>query len=138
MELNYESKFTLNFFLNETCKNAISIREFIDSINIELSDLITIKNIDHTTKISNIIIKKLKSLDVTQRTIHCTDKKRETIYIKNNNEWVKDNNSHDKLIFVIDEIANKYFMMIPESIEDPNNFYDVETLKTNVIHLVTL
>jgi hypothetical protein len=87
---SHNKAFNLNFFLNETCKEAMNIGEFVESIKIQLSDLEKVGEVGYIEGISNIIVKNLKELDITKRPVHCTDKKRETVYIKDNNIWEKD------------------------------------------------
>ena len=87
---SHNKAFNLNFFLNETCKEAMNIGEFVDSLKIQLSDLEKVGEAGYIEGISSIIVKNLKELDVTKRPVHCTDKKRETIYIKDNDKWEKD------------------------------------------------
>jgi hypothetical protein len=87
---SHNKAFNLQFFLNETCKEAMNIGEFVDSLKIQLSDLEKVGELGYIEGISNIIVKNLKELDVTKRPVHCTDKKRETVYIKDNNIWEKD------------------------------------------------
>ena len=87
---SHNKAFNLQFFLNETCKDAMNISDFLDSIQLQLSDLEKMEEIGFVEGISNIIIKKLNALDVSKRPIHCTDKKRETIYIKDQGVWEKD------------------------------------------------
>jgi hypothetical protein len=87
---SHNKAFNLNFFLNETCKDAMNIMEFVDSIKLQLSDLERVGELGYVEGISNIIVKNLKDLDVTQRPVHCTDKKRETMYIKDEDKWEKD------------------------------------------------
>jgi len=87
---SHNKAFNLQFFLNETCKEAMNIGEFVDSLKIQLSDLEKVGEVGYIEGISSIIVKNLKELDVTKRPVHCTDKKRETIYIKDNNIWEKD------------------------------------------------
>ena len=87
---SHNKAFNLNFFLNETCKEAMNIGEFVDSLKIQLSDLEKVGESGYIEGISSIIVKNLKELDVTKRPVHCTDKKRETIYIKDNDKWEKD------------------------------------------------
>ena len=79
---SHNKAFNLNFFLNETCKNAMNITDFIDSIKLQLNDLMDVGEIGYVDGISKIIVKNLNNLDETERPIHCTDKKRETMYIK--------------------------------------------------------
>ena len=87
---SHNKAFNLNFFLNETCKDAMNIMDFVESIQYQLSDLEKMGEIGYVEGLSNIIVKNLNALDVTQRPVHCTDKKRETIYIKDENKWEKD------------------------------------------------
>ncbi len=87
---SHNKAFNLNFFLNETCKEAMNIGEFVESIKIQMSDLEKVGEVGYIEGISNIIVKNLKELDITKRPVHCTDKKRETVYIKDNNIWEKD------------------------------------------------
>jgi uncharacterized protein YxeA len=98
---SHNKAFNLNLFLNETCKNAMNITDFIDSIKLQLSDFINIGEAGFVEGISNIIVKKLNSMDESVRPIHCTDQKRETFYVKDENKWEKedkDNKSIQKLI----------------------------------------
>ena len=87
---SHNKAFNLNFFLNETCKDAMNIMDFVDSIKLQLSDLENVGKLGYVEGISNIIVKNLKELDVTKRPVHCTDKKRETVYIKDADKWEKD------------------------------------------------
>ena len=87
---SHNKAFNLNFFLNETCKEAMNIGEFVDSLKIQLSDLEKVGEAGYIEGISKIIVKNLKELDITKRPVHCTDKKRETIYIKDEDKWEKD------------------------------------------------
>lgn len=104
--------FNLNIFLNETCKNAMNITDFINSLNLQLSDLETVGEIGYIEGISNIIIKNLNALDVTERPIHCTDKKRETMYVKNEDKWEKEDDKKDKMHRMVRKIANKNINLI--------------------------
>jgi hypothetical protein len=87
---SHNKAFNLNFFLNETCKDAMNIMDFVDSIKLQLSDLERVGELGYVEGISKIIVKNLKELDVTQRPVHCTDQKRETMYIKDDDKWEKD------------------------------------------------
>jgi hypothetical protein len=104
--------FNLQFFLNETCKDAMNIMDFVDSIKLQLTDLEKVGQIGYVEGISNIITTNLKALDVTQRPIHCTDKKRETLYIKDEDKWEKENEEKKKLRKVIKKVANKNIMLL--------------------------
>ena len=104
---SHNKAFNLNFFLNETCKNAMNIMEFAESIQLQLSDLEAVGEVGYVEGISNIIVKNLKALDVTERPIHCADKKREVIYIKDDDKWEKEDNDKKKLKKVINKVACK-------------------------------
>ena len=106
--------FNLNVFLNEKCKDAMNIMEFVDSLKIQLSDLEIVGKLGFVEGISNIIVKNLKALDIHKRPVHCSDSKRETIYVKDNDKWEKDNNDKNKLRKAIKYIAHKNSKMLPE------------------------
>ena len=103
---NNNKAFNLNFFLNETCKDAMNIMDFVESIKLQLSDLERVGELGYVEGISNIIVKNLKELDISQRPVHCTDKKRETIYIKDDDKWEKDE-EQKKMHKVIKKVADK-------------------------------
>ena len=105
--------FNLNLFLNETCKDAMNIMDFVDSIQLQLSDLERVGEIGYVEGISNIITTNLKKLDITQRPVHCIDKKRETIYIKDENIWEKDA-EQNKLRKAIKKVASKNQRLLPK------------------------
>ena len=111
---SHNKAFNLNFFLNETCKNAMNITDFVDSIKLQLCDLEKVGEIGYVEGISNIIIKNLNALDETERPVHCTDKKRETIYIKDNGQWEKDDDNRSKFKKNINKIANKNIKLISQ------------------------
>jgi len=104
--------FNLQFFLNETCKDAMNIMDFVDSIKLQLTDLEKVGEIGYVEGITNIITTNLKALDVTQRPIHCTDKKRETLYIKDEDKWEKENEEKKKIRKAIKKVANKNIMLL--------------------------
>jgi hypothetical protein len=104
----YSNKsFNLNFFLNETCKNAMNIMDFVESIQLQLSDLENVGKVGFVNGISKIIVKNLKALDETQRPVHCTDKKREVIYVKDEDKWEKEDAECKKVRKAIKSIAKK-------------------------------
>jgi len=106
--------FNLNFFLNETCKDAMNIMDFVDSIKIQLSDLEKVGKIGFVEGISNIIIKNLNSLDESKRPVHCTDSKREVIYVKDEDKWEKENETNQKMRKAIKHVAHKNTKMLSE------------------------
>jgi hypothetical protein len=110
--------FNLNVFLNETCKDAMNIMDFVDSIKLQLSDLERVGELGYVEGISNIIVKNLNALDVTQRPVHCTDKKREILYIKDENKWEKENKNKEKMHKLVKKIANKNAKLLPKFKEE--------------------
>ena len=111
---SHNKSFNLQFFLNETCKNAMNITDFVDSLQLQLSDLENVGESGYIEGISSIIIKKLNTLDVTERPIHCTDKKRETMYIRDENKWEKEDEKKTKMHKMVTRVANKNINMISE------------------------
>ena len=111
---NSYNRFNMNVFLNETCKDAMNIMDFVKSINVEIADLENVGKIGYIDGISNIIVKNLKALDISQRPMHCSDVKRETIYVKDEDKWEKEDQDNKRLKKAIKYVANKNFQMIPE------------------------
>jgi hypothetical protein len=103
--------FNLQFFLNETCKNAMNIKDFVDSVQLDLADLENVGKSGYIEGISNIIIKNLNALEVDKRPIHCTDNKREVIYVKDEDKWEKEEEGKPKIRKLIKEIAHKNICM---------------------------
>jgi hypothetical protein len=99
--------FNLNFFLNEQCKDAMNITEFVDSLQLNITDLDNTCDLGYVEAISRIFTRKLKELDIYKRPIHCSDVKREHMLLKHNNVWLKNDASMDKLRSTITNIANK-------------------------------
>ena len=110
---SHNKAFNLNFFLNETCKDAMNITDFVESIKLQLTDLERVGELGYVEGISNIITSKLKALDVTQRPVHCTDKKRETMYVKDENTWEKDEEKK-KMHKLVKKVADKNMRLLPE------------------------
>jgi Txe/YoeB family toxin of Txe-Axe toxin-antitoxin module len=110
---SHNKAFNLQFFLNETCKEAMNMTDFIDSLTLQLSDLEDVGEKGYIQGISNIIVKNLKELDVTKRPVHCTDKKRETVYIKDNNIWEKDED-RTKMHKLIKKVVSKNMKLLPK------------------------
>ena len=111
---NSHNKFNLNFFLNEQCKDAISIKEFIDTLKLNITDLDITREFGLAEGISRIFLRNLKELDVYKRPIHCSDLKREVVYLKDENGWIKDDDENKKLASLIKIIANKNIKQIPD------------------------
>jgi hypothetical protein len=111
---SHNKTFNLNMFLNETCKDAMNISEFVDSIKLQLSDLESVGELGYVKGISNIIVKNLNALDVTQRPVHCADKKREVLYIKDDNKWEREDSDSQKLRKMIKRVALKNYKQVKE------------------------
>jgi hypothetical protein len=103
----YNNKLTLNVFLNEHCKNALNLTDFVKQIEIGLEDLQYTKNHGFVKGITNIFTKQLNDLNPTERPIHCSDKKRLQFYIKDEGKWEKDSNKIDKSILNVQQAQIK-------------------------------
>jgi len=106
--------FNLQVFLNETCKDAMNIMEFVESVKLQVSDLENVGKVGYIEGISNIIIKNLNALDVAKRPVHCTDQKREVMYVKDENTWEKEDENNKKLRKAIRMIAHKNICMLKD------------------------
>jgi hypothetical protein len=104
--------FNLQVFLNETCKDAMNISEFIESVKLQVSDLENVGKVGYIEGISNIIIKNLQALEVEKRPVHCTDQKREVMYVKEDNIWEKEDESNKRLRKLVRAIAHKNICML--------------------------
>ena len=111
---SHNKSFNLQFFLNETCKDAMNIMDFVDSIKLQLSDLERVGELGYVEGISNIITTNLKQLDITQRPIHCADKKREVLYVKDENKWEKEDEEKKKIRKAIKRVASNNQRLLPK------------------------
>jgi Txe/YoeB family toxin of Txe-Axe toxin-antitoxin module len=112
--IDNSTTFNLHFFLNEKCKNAINMSDFVNSCKIELSDLEETGELGYVEGISRILIKNLEELGLDLRPMHCSDIKRKILYVKDNDVWVKENMNQEKIKNIIHEISNKNFKQIYE------------------------
>ena len=124
--------FNLHFFLNETCKDAMNISDFVESIKFQISDLEHTGSTNFVEGISNVVLKNLKNLDTQQRPIHCSDHKREILYIKDGDQWCKDDEPNNKMTRVIKQIANKNMKKIPEWVKNNPDCYDSSSKKNDI------
>jgi hypothetical protein len=106
-------KFNLNFFLNTTCKDALNMTEFIENIEIDFKDIENIGRKGYVEGMTNMILARIRDLDITKRPLHCTDLKRETMYIKDNNQWEKDTPTNSKLHNMISIVAKQNYQTLP-------------------------
>jgi hypothetical protein len=128
---SHNKAFNLQFFLNETCKNAMNITDFVDSIKLQLSDFISIGDVGFVEGISNIIVKNLNSLDETVRPIHCTDQKRETFYLKDQNIWEKDDDDKKRMKQMIKSISYKNEKLIKTYKETYPDYNDSDSRRSD-------
>jgi hypothetical protein len=105
---SHNKTFNLQVFLHEDCKDAMNLSDFLESIKIQLADVMSVGELGYVNGISKLIIQNLKSLDVTKRPVHCTDEKREVVYIKDAGVWTKDEDS-SKLRRLIKTVSNRNF-----------------------------
>jgi hypothetical protein len=110
---NNNKTFNLQIFLNETCKDAMNLTDFINSIDLQLSDLESVGKLGFVNGISNILIKNLNAMDVTKRPVHCSDTKREVMYVKEDGIWEKDEDDNAKLRKAIKKLAFNNSKLLP-------------------------
>jgi len=122
---NIENKFNINVFLNEDCKNAINMSDFIKSITVTLEQLDFTKNNGLEKGLSNVILENMNKLSLTERPVHCTDVKRETLYIKDNDTWEKDNDK-SKIKKAIEKTSGKNYNAICDWTKENPDFMDNE------------
>ena len=132
---SHNKTFNLNFFLNEQCKDAINIKDFVKSIQIEMADAKRVGKEGYVEGISKLIIEKLKATDIYKRPMHCSDAKRETMYIKENDVWNKDESeNHEKMIRFVKDVDNKnYDFLVAYGNANPEVF-DMDS-KSNIPYL---
>ena len=111
---SHNKTFNLQVFLNETCKDAMNIMEFVDSIKLQLCDLENVGELGYVQGMSKIIVSNLNSLDETKRPVHCTDSKREVLYVKDDNKWEKENESKSQMRKVIKYVTHKNTKLFKE------------------------
>ena len=124
--------FNLNFFLNETCKNAMNISDFVSSIKVNLADLENTGRQGYIEGITNIVLKNLNKVEQNLRPIHCSDVKREVFYIKDNNEWQKENQEKPILTKAIKVIANENIKQIKFWCDKYPDCTDSDSKKNNL------
>ena len=134
---SHNKTFNLNFYLNETCKDAMNLQDFIKTLQLNLADLERVGELGYTEGISRMFIKGLNDLDETKRPIHCSDLKREVIHIKDNDVWEQDNENRDKLRKAINDISNKNIMLLDDWRQE-NPGFDQYDSKKNDLYLKLL
>ena len=131
------NKFNLHIFLNEQCKDALNFTDFIETLALKNIDLDDTCDNSYVNGISNIIIRGLKDLDTYKRPIHCTDIKREILYIKDNDEWEKDNENKDKIKTAISNVAQKQVDKIKEWEDENPDWKNTSDGKERYIDMVS-
>jgi hypothetical protein len=111
---SHNNTFNLQFFLNETCKDAMNIMDFVNSLKIELSDLENVGKVGYVNGMSSIIVKNLNLLDETKRPVHCTDTKREVMYVKDENKWEKEDENKKNIRKLIKHVTHKNTKLFKE------------------------
>jgi len=111
---SHNKTFNLHVFLNETCKDAMNIMDFVDSIKIQLSDIESIGELGYVNGMSKLIIKHLNALEENMRPVHCSDQKRDSLYVKDKNVWEKEDPENKKIKKAIKYISHKNICAIPE------------------------
>ena len=130
---SHNKSFNLQFFLNETCKHAMNITDFVNSIKLQLSDLMDVGELGYVAGMSKIIMNNLNQLDEHVRPVHCTDKKRETMYIKDNDEWNKEDDTKTRLKKAINKLADKNIRLLPAFREKYPDYHNASS-KSSDIH----
>jgi len=110
---SHNKTFNMQIFLNEHCKDAMNIQDFADSFQLQISDLEKVGSLGYVDGISDIIIKKLNELDVYKRPIHCSDTKRDTMYVHADNIWTKETSDHDQVRMLVQRITAKNIRLLP-------------------------
>jgi hypothetical protein len=129
---SHNQTFNLQFFLNETCKDAINMSDFINSFNLQVSDLERLADDGYVKTLSNLIIDKVRELDVEKRPIHCSDAKREMIYIKEDDVWIKDDEEKTKLRNAINKIGCKNIGVLQDWQEAHPNYNKYNSPDNNI------
>ena len=120
-------QFNLNVFLNETCKDAMNITDFVNSLQLTTKDFENTGKVGFIEGITQIIINRMNSVDTTKRPMHCTDAKRETVYIKNDNVWEKEDDKKTKFRKVVDLVANKNLQQVVKWKEEHPDCVNLDT-----------
>lgn len=129
---NTTNKFNLNVFLNTECKDAISIMDFAKSLQVQTQDLENTGKSGYVTGLTQIILKGLSELDLHKRPIHCSDLKREVLYVKDDKEWAKDNEDREMMKKAIKYIRRSNIKQIPKWVDENPDCTDSSGSKNNL------
>jgi len=125
------NKFNMNIFLNEKCKDALNIMDFVNSLQLQLQDLEKTAELGYVNGISRIFINGLKQLDVCKRPIHCSDAKRETLYVKDNDTWEKEDTDKKKITRAIRHISIRNAKQVGEWTKENKGYNDSSNKKSD-------
>jgi hypothetical protein len=106
--------FNMNMFLNEKCKDAMNMKDFVNSIQLNITDLENVGRLGYVEGMSNIFIDNLQKTDLYKRPVHCSDVKRETLYVKDNNQWQRDGPEHEKMTNAVLAVEQKNVALVSE------------------------
>jgi len=136
---NNNNKFNMNIYLNEKCKDAMTLSDFIDNLKISDEDFETTRTEGIVSGLTDIFTKELRNLDIRKLPIHCSDIRRETFYIKEENEWVKDDGKKSILSRAIDKAKGKANKFLPVWIDDHQNCWKSESpYHTEWMNVITM
>jgi hypothetical protein len=108
------NSFNMNVFLNEQCKDAMNMKDFVNSIQLNLTDLENVGNLGYVKGMSNILIDNLQKMDVYKRPVHCSDVKRDTLYVKEDDEWARDGPDNPKMVNAVLAVEHKNVALVSE------------------------
>ena len=132
---NIKQRFNVNIFLNEQCKDAINMHDFIKQIEVSLDNLLTTRDKGLSEGISNVFIENMNKLSLYERPLHCTDLKRETLYIKDNNVWEKDGDK-SRIKSALREISSAQFRSVKKWMDDNPDYEKDESKQEEFINLI--
>jgi hypothetical protein len=111
---SHNNTFNMNMFLNEKCKDAMNMKDFVNSIELNMTDMENVGRLGYVEGMSNIFIDNLQKTDIYKRPVHCSDVKRETLYVKENNEWQRDGPNHEKMTNAVLAVEQKNVALVNE------------------------
>ena len=111
---NNNNTFNMNLFLNEKCKDAMNMKDFVNSIQLNMTDVENVGRLGYVEGMSNIFIDNLQKTDIYKRPVHCSDVKRETLYVKENNQWERDGPDHAKMTNAVLAVEHKNVILVNE------------------------
>ena len=136
---NKTTTFNMQVFLNETCKDAMNLKEFVDSIQLTLADFEMVGEKGLVDGLSNIIINSLRATDLNRRPIHCSDAKREVMYVKENDKWEKDGPKNDKVRHVVQNVEHKNIRLLVDYCKENPDCMDPDSpTNDNYLHMSSI